>query len=154
MVRRPPGNADGMPPGPSVEPVEYATPWWVVGAAGGGGLALALLAALGADLDPAGRLLVVAGAAVLVALAGRGAALRPSLRADEAGLVVVSGLRRVRVPWPDLGPVRAAAQNRRGLVHLRTLELDVGDEVLVVGRLALGAEPVAVAREIERRRTA
>ena len=105
-------------------------------------------ALMGAALlvDPVGRLLVGAAAAVLVAVAARDLLLRPRLAADADGVTVRSLSGRTTIPWPALR-VRIRVTRRLGVLN-RTLELeDAGDDtvLLVLGRRDLGADPDAVA---------
>ena len=111
------------------------------------GLGLALVV-----LDAPGRLLVGAGALLLVALAVRDVVGRPRLSAGPAGVDVRTWARRRHLPWTGLR-VRVRISRRLG-VRSRTLELDTAagpddDGVLVVlGRRDLGADPEQVARAL------
>ena len=111
------------------------------------GLGLALVV-----LDAPGRLLVGAGALLLVALAVRDVVGRPRLSAGPDGVDVRTWARSRHLPWAGLR-VRVRASRRLG-VRSRTLELDTAagpddDGVLVVlGRRDLGADPEQVARAL------
>jgi hypothetical protein len=111
------------------------------------GLALALVV-----LDAPGRVLVGAGALLLLALALRDLVARPRLTAGPDGVDVRTWTRRRHLPWSGLR-VRVRESRRLG-VRSRTLELDTAagpddDGVLVVlGRRDLGADPEQVAREL------
>ena len=111
------------------------------------GLALALVV-----LDAPGRVLVGAGALLLLALAVRDLVARPRLAAGPDGVDVRTWTRRRHLPWSGLR-VRVRESRRLG-VRSRTLELDTAagpddDGVLVVlGRRDLGADPEQVAREL------
>ena len=111
------------------------------------GLALALVV-----LDAPGRVLVGAGALLLLALALRDLVARPRLAAGPDGIDVRTWTRHRHLPWPGLR-VRVRESRRLG-VRSRTLELDTAagpddDGVLVVlGRRDLGADPEQVAREL------
>lgn len=136
-------------------------PWWRVGlyvVAGAGVLAFGLLA----GLDRPGRLLVLVVGAGALGLAGRDALLRPTLRADTGSLTLLDGMRRRVVPWPAVTRIAARSVTRRGLVGLRSLEVDVlvpdgdgagRDHLVVLSRRMLGADPRAVADTLERLRT-
>ncbi len=102
-----------------------------------------LLAVAGAAADPAGRLLASPAALLLLAVAGRDLLLRPALRADAAGIVVVTGLRRRAVAWAEVERVRVVTDRRAPL-----LELDLGDTLVLLSRLRLGRPPEAVAAEL------
>ena len=111
------------------------------------GLALALVV-----LDAPGRVLVGAGALLLLALAARDLVARPRLTAGPDGIDVRTWTRRRHLPWSGLR-VQVRESRRLGM-RSRTLELDTAagpddDGVLVVlGRRDLGADPEQVAREL------
>jgi hypothetical protein len=111
------------------------------------GLALAVV-----FLDAAGRVLVGAGAALLLALAVRDVLARPRLAAGPGGVDVRRLGGGTHLPWGRLR-VRVRETHRLG-VRSRTLELDTApgpddDGVLVVlGRRDLGADPAEVARAL------
>ena len=111
------------------------------------GLGLALV-----FLDSAGRVLVGAGALLLLGLAARDLMARPRLTAGPDGVDVRTWTRGRHLPWPGLR-VRVRESRRLG-VRSRTLELDTAsgpddDGVLVVlGRRDLGADPDEVARAL------
>lgn len=109
------------------------------------GLAL-LLVTLG--LDTAGRLLVGAAGVFLLALAVLDALIRPRLRADGEGLTVRTIGRRRSGPWAAIA-VRVRAGRRLGTA-VNTLEIDVGEDLVVLGRRELGADPVIVAEALRR----
>ena len=116
-------------------------------AAVGAGLALALVV-----LDAPGRILVGAGALLLLGLAVRDLVARPRLTAGPDGVDVRTWTRRHHLPWRRLR-VRVRETTRFG-VGSRTLELDTAhgpddDGVLVVlGRRDLGSDPAEVARTL------
>lgn len=103
-----------------------------------------LLAALALTTDPAGRVLVLPAAALLVALGVRDLLLRPVLAADAGGVAVVTGLRRLHTPWDRVERLRVVTDRRTPV-----LELDLGDTVVVLGRLRLGRAPLDVLTELE-----
>jgi hypothetical protein len=112
------------------------------------GLALAVV-----FLDAAGRVLVGAGAVLLLLLAARDVLTRPRLTAGPDGVDVRRLTGGTHLPWARLG-VRVREIRRLG-VRGRTLELDTAsgpeddDGVLIVlGRRDLGADPVEVARAL------
>jgi Bacterial PH domain len=116
-------------------------------AAVGLGLALAVVV-----LDPAGRVLVGAGALLLLALAVRDLVARPRLRAGPDGVDVRTLTGGRHLPWRGLR-VRVRETRRLG-VRSRTLELDTDggpDDaglLVVLGRRDLGADPEEVARAL------
>jgi hypothetical protein len=110
------------------------------------GLGLAVAAAF---LDAAGRVLVGAGALLVLVLVVRDLVARPRLSAGPDGVDVRSWTRARHLPWRGLRVhVRI---NRRLGVRSRTLELDTAsgpdDEgiLVVLGRWDLGADPDDVA---------
>jgi hypothetical protein len=111
------------------------------------GLALAVV-----FLDAAGRVLVGAGALLLVALAVRDLLTRPRLAAGPDGVDVRGLTGGTHLPWARLR-VRVRETRRFGM-RGRTLELDTAsgpddDGLLVVlGRRDLGADPDEVARAL------
>lgn len=111
------------------------------------GLALALVV-----LDAPGRVLVGAGALLLLVLAARDVLGRPRLTAGPDGVDVRTWSRGRHLPWPGLRV--EVRESRRLGVRSRTLELDTAagpedDGVLVVlGRRDLGADPEHVARAL------
>jgi hypothetical protein len=111
------------------------------------GLGLALFV-----LDAPGRLLVGAGALLLLALGARDVLARPRLTAGPDGVEVRGWTGRRHLPWAGLRV--GVRESRRWGMRSRTLELDTAaglhdDGVLVVlGRRDLGAEPAEVARAL------
>jgi hypothetical protein len=160
----PPDDAapdDAVPPpgGPGEPALTWAPPWWRVAGYALVGTAAIVVAGV-ADLaerllsvDAAGRLLIAVVGLGLLGLAARDAVLRPTLRVGPAGIDVVDGIRRRHLPWAAVRRVRTGtlAHSRR-LVHVRTVEIDTIDGPVLVSRHQLGAEPSAVAAEVEDRR--
>lgn len=113
------------------------------------GLALALAVVL---VDAPGRVLVGAGALLVLGLAARDLLTRPRLSAGPDGIDVGTLTGRRHLPW-STARVRLRETRRLGL-RGRTLELDTAagpddDGVLVVlGRRDLGADPAEVARAL------
>ena len=120
-------------------------------ALGAVGLGLALAVVL---MDAAGRILVGAAALLLIALSARDLLLRPRLSAGPAGVVVRTLSGRRELPWALLR-IRVRTTRRWGISG-RTLELDTAQgpdddgTLVVLGRRDLGADPVDVARALER----
>ncbi|SOD95610.1 PH domain-containing protein [Blastococcus haudaquaticus] len=103
-------------------------------------------------VDPLGRVLVGAGALLVLALVVRDLLIRPRLSAGPDGVDVRRLTGVVHLPW---GALRVSVRESRRLgVRGRTLELDTAtgvddDGVLVVlGRRDLGADPGEVARRL------
>jgi Bacterial PH domain len=123
----------------SPRPVETAL-------AGGGGLLAGVLAVAA---DPAGRLLLGVAAVGLLALTAADLLLRPRLAADPAGVQIRTLAVRRRLPWSALERVDVDERNRYGLTA-RTLELDAGGTLVVLGRRSLGDDPRQVADALAR----
>lgn len=133
----------GVAAGPPSADV-WAASWSTVAALS----TLTVLAALVATtLDAAGRLLFVALAVVLAGFAAYDALVRPSLVADGTGLTVRSGLSTHRVSWPDVTRVEVVTTRR--LLVLHALEIDAGDDLLLLTRRRLGANLGDVARRLD-----
>lgn len=94
-------------------------------------------------LDLAGVLLVGLAGLFLLGLAIADTVVRPRLAADADGLTVRTPGRRLAGPWAGVA-LRLRPGRRLG-VAAHTLEIDVGDELVVLGRRELGADPVDVA---------
>lgn len=112
-----------------------------------GGVVVAL--ALAAVADPAGRVLFGLAALGLLTLVVVDLLLRPRLAADPAGIQVRTLAVRRRLPWSALERVDVDERSRYGLTA-RTLELDAGDTLVVLGRRALGSDPRDVADALAR----
>lgn len=125
----------------------WAPRWVESGAAAAVGLSL-LGVAVG--LDAAGRLLVGAAGLFLLGLAVSDAVVRPRLRADADGLTVRTLGRRLGGPWAAVA-IRLRTGRRLGTA-VHTLEIDVGDDLVVLGRRELGAGPADVAEHLTRLR--
>jgi hypothetical protein len=103
-----------------------------------------LLLALTAYTDAPGRILGVAAGLGLLALAGSDLVWRPRLAVDEGGLSVHTPGRRLRLPWDRVTDIRVDQRQHLGLTN-RTLEIDAGDKLVVLGRRSLGTDPREVA---------
>ena len=131
----------GSPPGPYSAGVVTAGP--------SPGSCLALLAGagvlvlLGLAGDAGGRVLAWPAAALLAAAALRDLALRPTLRADRAGVEIVTALRRRWTPWQQVEGMRVVTDRRTPV-----LEVDVGATLLVLSRRRLGRAPASVLEEL------
>jgi hypothetical protein len=115
-----------------------------------GGLVVLLLALLA---DPAGRLLLGVAALGLLVVGAADLMLRPRLAADPAGVQVRTLASRHRVPWSALERVEVDEHTRYGLTS-RTLELESGELLVVLGKRTLGADPRDVADALARIRYA
>jgi Bacterial PH domain len=119
---------------------------WSVRTAETGLAALAGVAILGAAffVDAAGRVLGVIAGLGLLALAGSDLAWRPRLAVHATGLRVRTPGRSTDLPWTNVTRVRVDERQRFGLTS-RTLEIDAGDDLIILGRRSLGTDPRDVA---------
>lgn len=98
---------------------------------------------------------VVAGAVMVVVLTAVAAGLRmrDRLRASAAGLVVGTLSGKRAIPWSEVRRIEIKSHQRLGTVN-RALEIDLAnDDLLVFGRMDLGADPAVVAQALSRIRT-
>jgi hypothetical protein len=109
----------------------------------GGLCVLAAITAWRAPSSP-GQLLLSLAAAVLFGYAASDLVFAPRLAAGPDGLVVRSPWAWVRLPWERVDAVRADVHHRHGLRSV-ALEIDAGEQLIVLSRRALGADPEAVA---------
>ena len=127
---------------PTTPPADRWSPRPVETVAAAAGAVAGLL--LAAVADPAGRVLFGVAAAGLLAVVAADLLLRPRLAADATGVEVRTLAGRRRMPWSALRRVDVDEHARYGLTA-RTLELDAGETLVVLGRRALGADPRDVA---------
>jgi PH (Pleckstrin Homology) domain-containing protein len=108
--------------------------------------AAALIATGGAGLstDPAGRVLLVGAALVLLAYTVTDLVFWPRLAVNASGLDVRTPQTRAHLDWSEIEAVRADARQRLGLRSV-TLEIDAGAQLVVFSRRALGADPETAA---------
>ncbi len=99
--------------------------------------------AVGWAASAAGMDQVVAGAVAVVTVAVLLLTARRRLTAGPAGIAVRGVFSTRRWLWSDVEAVALATQQRLGLTST-TVELDLGEEVLVFGRFDLDADPQAV----------
>lgn len=109
-----------------------------------------ILLGIAVGLDRAGLVLVGLAGLFLLGLAVADTAVRPRLAADAEGLTVRTLGRRLAAPWPGVD-VRLRPGRRLGTAA-HTLEIDVGDQLVVFGRRELGRDPVDVAEALARLR--
>jgi hypothetical protein len=110
------------------------------------GLVVLLLAVLA---DPAGRVLLGVAALGLLTLGAADLLLRPRLAADRSGIQIRTLASRHRLPWSAIGRVDVDEHTRYGLTS-RTLELEAGELLVVLGKRTLGADPREVADTLAR----
>jgi hypothetical protein len=112
--------------------------------------AATLIATAGAGLstDPAGRVLLVGAALVLLAYTVTDLVFWPRLSVNASGLDVRTPHTRAHLDWSEIEAVRADARQRLGLRSV-TLEIDAGEHLVVFSRRALGADPETAAGVIQ-----
>ena len=115
------------------------------------GLGAVVAAALSLGADRPGRLMLLLAALVLVGIVGTDLAVRPRLRADSQGLTVRTPVSHQFLSWSAVDRVRVDEHTRLGL-RSRTLEVDAGQTLVVMGRRTLGADPFEVAEVLCRMR--
>lgn len=108
-----------------------------------GGALIALILAITFS-DAPGRLLFGIAAALLLGYVITDLAFAPRLAADPAGLEVRTPFVRAKLSWSDIEQVHADARQRYGLRTV-TLEIDAGEQLIVLSRRALGQDPQLVA---------
>ncbi|MFL6144317.1 MAG: PH domain-containing protein [Labedaea sp.] len=101
--------------------------------------------------DVPGRVLLSVVALVLVAAALFGSLARPRLAADRTGVTVRGLTRRRTWGWGEVN-VRLAHTRRLGR-EVATVEVDADPDLVVLGWLDLGADPVDVVAAIRELRT-
>jgi hypothetical protein len=102
-----------------------------------------VLAVTAALSDPAGRLLTAPAAVAVLALGIRDLRSGPLLHADDVGVDVLQGLRRVRAPWAEVERMRVVRDRRAEL-----LELDLGGTIALLSRQRLGRLPEDVLTDL------
>ena len=127
----------------------YAAPWSTVLVEAAGG---AVLVALAVATDAVGAVLASAAALAVLALAGFDALARPSLVAEPGGLDVHDGWRVRHYAWPQVTRVEVRAGRR--VVVLPALEIDAGDDLVLLSRRRLGADLAEVAVRLAEYRAA
>ena len=127
-------------------PVQYAAARAVV--VGLLGLAAVFGAFAYAESAVAGRLLLGVAALGCATEGLRCALIRPVVSADDDGLRVVPGVRRIAVHWGDVESIGARVDRRRGATA-SSLQVDVGETVHVVPAYRLGAPVAEVVSALE-----
>jgi len=105
-----------------------------------------VLAVVGFTVDPTGRWLVWAAAALLFGVAAVDLLVRPRLQADNSGLTVRALTGQTVAAWP-LVEMKLRQQQRFGR-SVATIELDIEDKLIVLGRRELGTEPEDVLHQL------
>ena len=90
--------------------------------------------------DPAGRLILGIAAVLLAGLGAADLLVVPRLAVSAEGVTVRTLSVRRQLPWGRIESIRLDERSRLGLSS-RTLEIDAGDVLIVLGRHSLGADP-------------
>ena len=114
----------------------------LTGACGAGAL-LGIVLTLSIS-DAPGRLLLGLATALLAAYVATDLLYSPRLVVDADGVRVHSPFTRAQWTWPELERVQADGRLRYGLRTV-TLEIDAGEQLVVLSRRALGESPELVA---------
>jgi hypothetical protein len=97
----------------------------------------------------AGPGLVVMGG-VFAVLAGLDVWHGVPLTAGSDGIGLSTGLRRIEeLPWREIERIEASS-TARGALRLSSLEIDLGERLVLLSRHRLGSDPVDVAVELRR----
>jgi hypothetical protein len=112
------------------------------------GAVAAIALGLAATADPAGRLLFGLLAVWLAGVVAADLLLRPRLRADPTGVELRTLSTRRRLDWSDVRRIAVDERARYGLTA-RTLEVDAGDTLVLLGRRSLGTDPRDVADALQ-----
>lgn len=105
---------------------------------------------VGFTVDPTGRWLIWAAGLLLVGIAVVDLVVRPRLIADESGLTVRTLTGQTEASWPQVE--MNLRQHQRFGRSVPTIEFDIGERLIVLGRRELGTDPEDVlARLVELR---
>jgi hypothetical protein len=121
-------------------------PYTGLTAAAGVGAVVAVVLAWLAD-DAPSRLLFAIAAVVLAAYTVGDLVFAPRLRADRTGVRIRTPMTRADLRWDEIEDVRADTRDRLGL-RSTTLEIDIGADIVVFSKRALGADPEFVAKQV------
>ncbi|MDQ4038980.1 MAG: PH domain-containing protein [Actinomycetota bacterium] len=142
----------GHPPDPQGMPDRQLVPssrlGWAprlveTGLAALGGL---VMTGLGFTVDPTGRWLVWGAGLLLFGIAALDLAIRPRLQADTSRLVIRTLTGQTVAIWPQVE--MNLRQHQRFGRSVATLELDIDDKLIVLGRRELGTDPGEVLAQL------
>lgn len=109
------------------------------------------MAAIGFTVDPTGRWLVWAAAALLFGIAAVDLVVRPKLRADPYGVTVRALSGATSAPWSEVQV--SLRQHQRFGRSVATVELELEEKLIILGRRELGADPEQVAARLAQLRS-
>ena len=110
--------------------------------AGGALVGLVLVFSVG---DAPGRLLFALATALLAGYVVTDLVFAPRLVADRAGLKIRTPFTRADLGWGQVERIQADLRQRHGLRSV-TLEIEAGDDLIVLSRRGLGEDPELVAQ--------
>ena len=112
---------------------------------GAGVLVFGILAVT--NSDSAGRLLFGLATALFALYVVTDLVFTPRLFVDATGLTVRTPFLQAALPWAEVERVVADSRQRYGLRSV-TLEIDAGENLIVLSRWALGEDPELVAERV------
>jgi hypothetical protein len=98
--------------------------------------------------DRSGRLIYLAAGLLLAVVAASDLIFRVRLVVSSAGISVHAPTTRLRIDWADIDIVRVDERSRLGL-SARTLEIDAGEQLVLLSQRSLGQDARTVAAEID-----
>jgi uncharacterized membrane protein YhhN len=93
--------------------------------------------------DPVGHLLYGVAVVFVAAVAATDLVWSPRLAITTSGIVVRSPTHSGRYPWIVVDAIRVERRRRLGITQA-ALEIDLGDDLIVLSQRALGTDPTAV----------
>ena len=100
------------------------------------------------DTDRVGKLLYGIAVVFVAAVAATDLLWSPRLAVTASGLAVRSPTRSGRFAWSAIDEIRVDRRRRRGITQA-SLEIDLGDDLIVLSQRALGTDPADVMQIIE-----
>jgi Bacterial PH domain len=93
--------------------------------------------------DPVGHLLYGVAIVFVAAVAATDLLWSPRLAVTPSGVAVRSPTRSGRYPWPAIDAIRVDRRRRLGITQT-SLEIDLGEDLIVLSQRALGKDPTDV----------
>ena len=100
------------------------------------------------DADRVGKLLYGIAVVFVAAVAATDLLWSPRLAVTASGLAVRSPTRSGRFAWSAIDEIRVDRRRRRGITQA-SLEIDLGDDLIVLSQRALGRDPADVKQIID-----
>jgi hypothetical protein len=127
----------------TAESMTWSPRWAMVAAVGALGAVIAVIAFTTATSDGVGGTLLVGLAGAVLSVAAYDAIVRPTLVATPDGLTIRQGWQPRHYPWPAITRIEVVTTRR--LLVLHALEIDAGDDLVLLTQRRLGAELSTVA---------